>query len=52
MKSTKEHRELARAYRQVLRREKRLRKLLRRLQSLICFELKGEDCERFPTISF
>lgn len=39
-------------YRKLLKRERRLRKLVRQLESLLCRELKRQECEELPAIRF
>jgi hypothetical protein len=39
-------------YRKVVRRERRLRKLMHHLEMLLDRELKRQECEELPTISF
>jgi hypothetical protein len=39
-------------YRKLLRRERRLCKLVRQLESLLGRELKRQECEELPSISF
>jgi hypothetical protein len=38
--------------RKLLKRERRFRKLVRQLESLLCRELKRQECEELPTIRF
>jgi hypothetical protein len=47
-----ELRSLREEYRKLLRRERRLRKLVRQLENLLGREIKRQECEEVPTIRF